>query len=989
MLSGGPVRDWICRYSVGQAVRSPGRRGGRFLIIDRARVEAALPDYELGLELGSGAFGLVVAGRHRRLHRDVAIKILASELDADEFEAEARVLAGLDHPHVVRIYDCREHGGLGFIVMELLPGGSLRQRTARRHGSRRRSVETACAIGLAVAGGVGAAHRRNVLHRDIKPENMLFAADDRLKVTDFGLAKAIDGSAVAASRIVGTPLYMAPEQFDLRELRPATDVYALGVVLYEVLTGAHPFADHRRSFAALQHCHLNEVPPPPVGIPGPIADVMARALAKAPDDRPATAGELALQLARAARDTLGAGWLDRAELVPHLDDDVRVLAWSTGGDIGSPTTMSDLAPTATPDSTPTAARPADTPPSNPPPSNPPPSEPPANDAGPEAGAATGVTTTAVSAQQAIGPSTIRPPEAPPTSDEALDEDGTTHRPDDTNRLGQEDRNRPGSRDGPWPAVDTPAAAGPRDRPPGTGDSPGIWPHVVLGVAALASIGPFLAPVTSTMAYYGTLGAWAVWGPFAVVLAALPVVLALRVTLDRWAAVRAPTTGAAFGLAALTLGALAEVRQQAIEYSHPLRAGWWVSVAAASLVLAVTAFARLRRAPDAAGRVGPALAALGFVALLLFPDDPYWTHQASFRFGQATAVTVLAGLALLVLLFRRGAPPALLTAAAVAVTSVDLLGWFRTTPNFQVGNATVLIALLALSLVTDPRRKTDRAFLLAAGLSGPLLAVRVLVDYQPSGYAVASTIGYGGFALLVVAGFVAARRRHRRVGPAGAERPGAEGTAGPPPIRTLGSAGAQLAATLAAVVVVALPLGVTAASTSDQMPLAANSSAGAGSQAEPASDGQGGEPSDPEEGTAGDDLPAVAGATDLTTEPVVSAGSGSPPTSLVTRDLVAGIGPAASASGTVTIHYVGVRWRDGKVFDSSWGRGASDTFSLRTVIDGFARGIEGMRTSGRREIVIPPDLGYGPAGGQPPDIAADDTLVFVVDLISVAPEPTAG
>ncbi|WP_232291762.1 serine/threonine-protein kinase [Frankia sp. QA3] len=158
---------------------------------------AALPAYELGAELGSGSFGLVLAGRHRGLDRPVAIKVMTAEGTESvsvDFGVEARLLAGLDHPHVVRAYDHVEADGLCLVVMELLGCGTLARRS-RGLGS----IES-CAVGLAVAAELGHAHGRGVLHRDIKADNILFAVDGTVKVTDFGIVKLFDGSAATASR---------------------------------------------------------------------------------------------------------------------------------------------------------------------------------------------------------------------------------------------------------------------------------------------------------------------------------------------------------------------------------------------------------------------------------------------------------------------------------------------------------------------------------------------------------------------------------------------------------------------------------------------------------------------------------------------------------------------------------------------------------------------------------------------------------------------
>ena len=129
------------------------------------------------------------------------------------------------------------------------------------------------------------------------------------------------------------------------------------------------------------------------------------------------------------------------------------------------------------------------------------------------------------------------------------------------------------------------------------------------------------------------------------------------------------------------------------------------------------------------------------------------------------------------------------------------------------------------------------------------------------------------------------------------------------------------------------------------------------------------------------LPVVAHATDLKVEPLPAAGTPPAPTHLVTKDLVVGTGPTATASSTVEVQYVGADYANGKVFDSSWSRGQPATFSLTEVVPGFAQGIVGMKVGGRRLIVIPPALGYG-ASGQPPAVGPNETLVFVVDLLAV-------
>jgi serine/threonine-protein kinase len=297
-------------------------------------VVAVLPNYIVGEELGAGAFGLVLAGRHRDLERDVAIKVLSMSDDDStsdssvshggwyggvtpiDFKAEARLLAGLDHPHIVRIYDYAENDDLCLLIMEFLSGRTL------RHRRRTISPEGACAVGLAVAAALTCAHEQSVLHRDVKPDNVLFNAGSLLKVTDFGIAKIFDQATVTASRFIGTPKYMAPEQIESGRLSPSTDLYALGVILYELLVGAPPF-DPTLPLMALLKYKIENLPPAPVGVPRPVAAVLMRVLANDPATRHQTAHAFALDLANAAARSFGPLWTSRCGLALHIADDVR------------------------------------------------------------------------------------------------------------------------------------------------------------------------------------------------------------------------------------------------------------------------------------------------------------------------------------------------------------------------------------------------------------------------------------------------------------------------------------------------------------------------------------------------------------------------------------------------------------------------------------------------------------------------------------------
>jgi serine/threonine protein kinase len=301
--------------------------------VDRELLSRVLPAYDIGDELGAGGWGVVVAGQHRQLDRRVAIKQLPAQLSADpavrrRFIAEARVLASLDHPHVVPVYDFVERDGVCVLVMELLPGGTLRSRAGDGAGL---SAPKAVALSLACASGLSAAHRRGILHRDVKPENMLFAASGVLKVTDFGIAKVIGGADTVMTRVgavLGTPAYIAPEQVLGAELSPATDVYGLATMLYQLLAGVFPFS-HDGPAVALLFKHAHEAPRPlrdvAPQVPEAVAAVVMRGLATDPAQRFDTAESFGVALAQAGTKAWHAGWL-WTEQVPILDAEAIVNA---------------------------------------------------------------------------------------------------------------------------------------------------------------------------------------------------------------------------------------------------------------------------------------------------------------------------------------------------------------------------------------------------------------------------------------------------------------------------------------------------------------------------------------------------------------------------------------------------------------------------------------------------------------------------------------
>ncbi|MCW2607462.1 MAG: putative protein kinase [Frankiales bacterium] len=286
---------------------------------DTATLAAALPGYDIGGELGRGGFGVVLAGTHKRLGRPVAIKELPPNLAGDagvraRFVTEARVLASLDHPHIVPVYDYVEQDGLCLLVMESLPGGTVWS----SFSGRGYTPQTACAVVLVACAGLHHAHGAGVLHRDVKPENLLFTEAGLLKVTDFGIAKVIGGSdalATTSGDILGTPAYMAPEQAEGKDVGPAADVYAAGVMLYELLSGQLPFSSEGGGLAIVYR-HVFEDPTPLLmvapTVPRPVAEVAMQALSRAASDRYPSAESFGVALGQAATSVFGPGWLQAA-----------------------------------------------------------------------------------------------------------------------------------------------------------------------------------------------------------------------------------------------------------------------------------------------------------------------------------------------------------------------------------------------------------------------------------------------------------------------------------------------------------------------------------------------------------------------------------------------------------------------------------------------------------------------------------------------------
>ncbi len=265
-----------------------------------------VPGYTEVKTLGSGGFGDVVLARHDASGAQVAIKYLRRELLADPgfaelFRAEAAVLASLDDPNVVRLYEYVESPAGAAIVMELVDGVSLRDILARQGQT---TAEAALVVLQGSLLGLAAAHRRGVVHRDYKPENVLIDGDGDSKLTDFGIAARAGDSPVPA----GTLMYAPPEQFGGSPATPASDVYAATATFYECLTGRPPFTGDTAE--RLLYQHLSQ-PVPLEPVPGPLRPLVAAGLAKDPGGRPADGTALVAELRAVAGGAYGPDWEDR------------------------------------------------------------------------------------------------------------------------------------------------------------------------------------------------------------------------------------------------------------------------------------------------------------------------------------------------------------------------------------------------------------------------------------------------------------------------------------------------------------------------------------------------------------------------------------------------------------------------------------------------------------------------------------------------------
>jgi eukaryotic-like serine/threonine-protein kinase len=283
--------------------------------------------YRLEAKLGSGGMSTVYLARDETLDRPVAAKVMHREMSEQEdqlqrFRQEARAVAKLTHPNVVSVIDAGEDGGYPYIVFEYVKGETLKQRIARVGAL---DTQEAIAYAIEVARGLSVAHARNMVHRDIKPQNVLIDEEGRAKLTDFGISRQLEQDGMTATgRVLGTTDYVAPEQAMGKGADPRSDIYSLGVVLYEMLVGQVPF--HADSQVGVAMKHVNEELP----------DVQRR--------RPEASAAVALVVERATAKDPAERYQGIGEMIDDLETALEVEAARAGSTTGEATSVLDAVP---------------------------------------------------------------------------------------------------------------------------------------------------------------------------------------------------------------------------------------------------------------------------------------------------------------------------------------------------------------------------------------------------------------------------------------------------------------------------------------------------------------------------------------------------------------------------------------------------------------------------------------------------------------------
>lgn len=282
--------------------------------------------YEVLKRVGSGGMADVYMAKDHKLNRNVAVKVLKSEYVEDEkflkkFETEAQAVARLSHPNIVNIYDVGMEDGINYIVMELAEGITLKEYIRKKgYLSPKETVE----ISTQIASAISHAHKNHIIHRDIKPQNILVSDTGIIKVTDFGIAKATSSNTVTSTTTaMGSVHYISPEQAKGRFCDEKSDIYSLGITMYEMVTGHVPFDHENGVTIALMHLQ-NEITPPSQirdGIPDSLEKIILKCTMKKPEERYQTADDLIADLRLVFEDTSG-GYVG---VVPAIDDSPTIM----------------------------------------------------------------------------------------------------------------------------------------------------------------------------------------------------------------------------------------------------------------------------------------------------------------------------------------------------------------------------------------------------------------------------------------------------------------------------------------------------------------------------------------------------------------------------------------------------------------------------------------------------------------------------------------
>ena len=282
--------------------------------------------YEVLKRVGSGGMADVYMAKDHKLNRNVAVKVLKSEYVEDEkflkkFETEAQAVARLSHPNIVNIYDVGMEDGINYIVMELAEGITLKEYIRKKgYLSPKETVE----ISTQIASAISHAHKNHIIHRDIKPQNILVSDTGIIKVTDFGIAKATRSNTVTSTATaMGSVHYISPEQAKGRFCDEKSDIYSLGITMYEMVTGHVPFDHENGVTIALMHLQ-NEITPPSQirdGIPDSLEKIILKCTMKKPEERYQTADDLIADLRLVFEDTSG-GYVG---VVPAIDDSPTIM----------------------------------------------------------------------------------------------------------------------------------------------------------------------------------------------------------------------------------------------------------------------------------------------------------------------------------------------------------------------------------------------------------------------------------------------------------------------------------------------------------------------------------------------------------------------------------------------------------------------------------------------------------------------------------------